>query len=106
MDKDCASCHEKDGDSMSLTFKRTGDMSAKQLQDVYHQNCIGCHADMAKAGQDTGPLESECRSCHNPKPDMVAKRQPINMDKSLHFRHISSKKSLFHSRTKIVALVT
>ena len=92
MDKDCASCHEKDGDSMSLTFKRTGDMTAKQLQDVYHQNCIGCHADMAKAGQDTGPLESECRTCHNPKPDMVAKRQPINMDKSLHFRHISSKK--------------
>jgi len=91
MDKDCATCHNSDQGSMDLTFKRTSDMSAKELQDMYHKNCVGCHADMANAGQDTGPLESECRTCHNPNPDMVAKRKPVDMDKSLHYRHISSK---------------
>lgn len=90
--KDCAVCHEKKDGIMSLEFMRTEDKSAKELQDIYHTNCVGCHADMAKAGQKTGPLESECRTCHNPKPEIAENRQPVGMDKSLHFRHISSKK--------------
>ncbi|MCT4536399.1 sulfate respiration complex hexadecaheme cytochrome HmcA [Halodesulfovibrio sp.] len=92
MNKDCASCHESTDGYMELTFKRTSDLSAKELQDLYHKNCVGCHVDMANSGMDTGPLESECRACHNPNPDAKAKVIPVQMDKALHERHISSKK--------------
>ncbi|OBQ52390.1 sulfate respiration complex hexadecaheme cytochrome HmcA [Halodesulfovibrio spirochaetisodalis] len=100
MNKDCASCHENKDGNMDLMFKRTGEMSAKELQNLYHQNCVGCHADMAKAGQDTGPLESECRTCHNPNPDVKASALPVNMDKSLHYKHISSKKIIVPQQDK------
>ncbi|MCG8529434.1 MAG: cytochrome C [Desulfovibrionales bacterium] len=88
--KDCATCHEVQDGTMSLFFKRTQNMSAEELQETYHKNCIGCHTDMAAAEKDTGPLESECRTCHDPRPDASAVQERVGMDASLHFRHISS----------------
>ncbi|QJB56851.1 sulfate respiration complex hexadecaheme cytochrome HmcA [Pseudodesulfovibrio sp. zrk46] len=86
--KDCASCHEKDADGkLSIKFKRLADDDADKIKLIYHENCIGCHQDMVAAGQKTGPLDGQCRSCHTAKPtesDWMA----IDMDKSLHYRHV------------------
>ncbi len=64
---DCEACHltNAEGD-MSEFFLRTENVSAKQLQDVYHDGCISCHANMVVDGQFSGPLASECRNCHLP----------------------------------------
>ncbi|MFV0422158.1 sulfate respiration complex hexadecaheme cytochrome HmcA [Oleidesulfovibrio sp.] len=90
-DKDCATCHKTVDGKMSLKFQRTEDQSADQLKTVYHENCIGCHTEMVNAGQDSGPIESECRSCHVAKPESDSAWIEIGMDKSLHFRHIDAK---------------
>ena len=108
--KDCTTCHpkenvvyspalkENDGYSplskedirLSPRFKRTlsaENMSQKDLMDLYHSNCLGCHRDMAGAGLKAGPVE-ECGYCHVSAPPSRSIRQPFGLDKSLHFRHV------------------
>lgn len=64
---DCETCHFTDAEGdMSYLFMRTEDVSAEQLKKIYHDGCITCHADMVAAGEFSGPLASECRSCHLP----------------------------------------
>jgi len=88
--KDCASCHEKDAKGkLSIKFKRLVDDDAEKIKTIYHENCIGCHKDMVAAGQKTGPLDGQCRSCHTAKP-VASDWQAIGMDKSLHFRHVAA----------------
>ena len=55
--------------------------------DIYHDNCIACHKEMRAAKEKTGPVV--CGECHVAKPVANA-WQPIDMDKSLHYRHVKA----------------
>ena len=84
--KDCATCHLTQNDRLSPKFKRLEDTSKKDLTDLYHENCLGCHKEMNAANQKTGPVE-ECGHCHTTEQRFISSRQPMGFDKSLHFRH-------------------
>lgn len=88
--KDCAACHKSKDGKMSLKFMRLEDTNSADLKKIYHENCIGCHTTLAKAGKKTGPQDGECRSCHNPKPKASSSWKEIALDKSLHYRHVAS----------------
>ncbi|MDR3639840.1 MAG: cytochrome c3 family protein [Humidesulfovibrio sp.] len=89
--KDCKACHlEKDG-QLVIKFKREKDTTKAEAKAVYHQNCIGCHTDMTKKGEKTGPLDGDCRSCHDAKSQIVSARQPAGFTNALHFRHSEAK---------------
>ena len=86
--KDCGSCHQpvKAGDtSYSFRFMDPGKVKPEGLKDFYHASCIGCHSSLGK-----GPRETECRSCHNPRPAVTSDWQDIGLDKVLHYKHVSS----------------
>ncbi len=88
--KDCASCHKKDADGkLSTKFMRLADENAGKIKEIYHSGCIGCHQSMADAGQETGPLDGQCRSCHTDKKQETAWKE-ISMDKSLHATHVKA----------------
>lgn len=91
MGKDCAACHNTVDGKLSLKFMRASDGSAEDLKKLYHDGCITCHAEQAAAGKPTGPLEGECRTCHNPRPVENTGWVESGMDKSLHYQHIASK---------------
>ena len=84
-DKDCAACHMKEKDRYSLKFKRSGDMDRQTLMDIYHGNCIGCHQEMNNENEVAGPVT--CGECHQKDPGIVAQQDPMEFDKSLHYRH-------------------
>ena len=92
--KDCSSCHQpvKAGDSSDYTFRYldSDKVKPKDLEKFYHKSCIGCHTEMSKSGTKSGPLEAECRSCHNPRPAVKAQWNDIGLDKVLHYKHIAS----------------
>lgn len=47
---------------------------------------------MASNNQKTGPLDGECRACHDTKLPFKAEQKPVKMgSKSLHYLHVSSK---------------
>lgn len=88
--KDCTACHEKDANGkLSIKFKRLEDKDADTIKEIYHSGCIGCHQEMVDAGQKSGALDGQCRTCHTTKPAPSA-WQPIGMDKSLHYRHVEA----------------
>lgn len=83
--KDCRACHTISDGRMSPKFKRTEDPDKKTVMDLYHDNCIACHSDNQKTGLHSGPVTcGECHVTDAPPPDI---RRPIQLDKSLHFRH-------------------
>ncbi len=98
--KDCAACHlsgksfemipdtlkdaVKGIDVMSPKFKRIKNAGRKEVMDIYHAECIGCHTDMTADGEKAGPMV--CGECHQ-KTLPPAVREPMGLDKSLHFRH-------------------
>jgi len=86
MNKDCTACHLKKDNRLSTKFKRLEDTGKNGLMDLYHESCLGCHKEMAAESQKTGPTE-ECGYCHRTDSLYISDRQPMGMDKSLHFRH-------------------
>ncbi len=88
---DCTTCHETDKNRLQPKFKRLGDENKGKVKDVYHNNCIGCHKELADQGQKTGPTEVACRECHVKSPEVASAWTPVGLDKSLHFRHLDSK---------------
>lgn len=89
--KDCTACHlVKDG-QMVVKFKREKDTTTAEVKAIYHKNCIGCHTDLAGKGQKAGPLDGDCRSCHDAKSKIVSAKQPAGFNNALHFRHSESK---------------
>jgi len=86
--KDCIACHPKEEGQLSPRFKRplSASVPKKDLMDLYHANCLGCHKEMTSAGQNTGPIE-ECGFCHIAEPSVGSTWQRISLDRSLHFRH-------------------
>ncbi|SNS14765.1 Class III cytochrome C family protein [Humidesulfovibrio mexicanus] len=88
---ECSACHlQKDG-KLLVRFKREQNASFAETKSVYHQNCIGCHTDLAAKGRKTGPQDGDCRSCHDARPRVVSVRQPAGFDNALHFRHSESR---------------
>lgn len=91
MGKDCAACHDSKDGKMSPKFKRLEDKSATEVQEIYHRNCISCHAEASAKGLKAGPQDGECRSCHNPNPTIVSSWKKVPSSKSTHYVHVSSK---------------
>ncbi len=86
--KDCLACHEKVDDKLSLKFKRSEDTSRQAVMDIYHDQCISCHKESAKPGAQSGPVT--CGACHLKDGASHSNRQPIGLDKSLHYRHVKA----------------
>lgn len=85
----CESCHTVTGNTVTAKFKRQEDTNAAEIKAIYHDNCIKCHTDTTKAGKKSGPGSEQCRTCHAGPAD--SSRTLISFDKSLHYRHSSSK---------------
>jgi hypothetical protein len=90
--KDCKTCHlfDKDKNRILYKFKRVEDTDKTTLIDNYHKNCIDCHTNkkFERQNEKTGPIT--CNECHVKEPSVISSRQPLFMDKSLHFRHIKA----------------
>jgi hypothetical protein len=89
--QDCATCHQKKGDDLVFMFKRIEAKDVEILTDIYHDNCAGCHTEMSAGGKASGPPAGECRVCHSDKPKAQSDWQPIQFNRSLHYRHEASK---------------
>ena len=88
----CESCHTVTGNTVTAKFKRQEDTNAAEIKAIYHDNCLKCHNDTTKAGKKSGPGSEQCRTCHAGPAE--TSRTPIAFDKSLHYRHSSSKMML------------
>lgn len=85
---DCKTCHKiKDG-KLSQIFMECQYTNGKDAMDTFHDNCIGCHKDIADKNQNTGPVA--CADCHNSDPEVLSSRQPMGIDNSLHSRHVKA----------------
>jgi mono/diheme cytochrome c family protein len=83
--KDCLACHpEKDG-KLVLTFKGSADLDKQAAMDLYHDNCIACHNEVARSGAQSGPVT--CGECHSDNMPPASHRQSMQMDKYLHYEH-------------------
>ena len=85
--KDCSACHLAEKGRMSFKYMRLEDTTKKAIMNVYHDNCIACHTDMRAAKEKSGPVV--CAECHVDK-QVASAWQPIEMDKSLHYRHVKA----------------
>ncbi|MEJ2041248.1 MAG: cytochrome c3 family protein [Desulfosarcinaceae bacterium] len=86
--KDCSACHPKGKKDFSLKFKRLEDADRETVRDIYHDNCISCHQETRQAGKASGPIT--CGQCHVENAAPAIDRRPIDLDKSLHYRHIKA----------------
>ena len=93
----CDACHVKDHQGISFRFKRKKNDPGTDYKALYHTECLACHAEMkgspparpeTRAG--TGPMEAQCRSCHNADTPRSSALLPLDFDRSLHFRHEST----------------
>ena len=98
MGKDCSTCHLPKSnkipgvfkeavegiDPLSPKFKRLEDTARREVMDVYHTFCIGCHTDMLREDRKTGPIT--CGGCHA-EAEVVSNRLEMGLDRSLHYRH-------------------
>jgi len=83
--KDCLACHKETEKGLSLKFKRVKDADKQKVMDIYHTECIGCHKENKAGNEKSGPIV--CAECHTSNPKYIAVQQPLDFDKSLHFRH-------------------
>jgi hypothetical protein len=89
LNQDCTACHETLEKGLSQKFKRVKETNKKVVMDIYHDQCIGCHEDIRKQGmQSSGPVT--CGECHVKSATAQSTRQPIALDKSLHYRHVKA----------------
>lgn len=86
--QDCSACHKSIKEKLSQKFMRLEDTDQEEIMNVYHNNCIGCHEETLTAGAKTGPVT--CGECHMEDPTITSSRQPMGMDKSLHYKHTKS----------------
>ncbi len=86
--KDCAICHLSEDERLSPKLKRLEDTGRKAVMNIYHNNCITCHAEILAAGEKAGPIL--CAECHREKPLIMSSRSPMGFDKSLHYRHFTA----------------
>ena len=90
--KDCSTCHLKKASGLyKFEFKETSTVIGDARKEMFHENCIGCHNEMRKEGEIAGPDTENCRGCHQELPETPLARMDLPFDKSLHYRHESSK---------------
>jgi hypothetical protein len=90
-EEDCTLCHVVQDDGyLSATYKPLLDAGEEEAMDLYHENCIGCHQEIAGEGAASGPVA--CGDCHRRQPVYVSSRQPFGFDSSLHHRHVEAAK--------------
>ena len=90
--KDCSTCHLKKAKGLyKFEFKETAAATGDARKEMFHENCIGCHNEMKKEGEVAGPDTENCRGCHQAFPETPLARMDLPFDKSLHYRHESSK---------------
>jgi len=85
---DCTACHLKLNGQIYPKFKRIEDTGRIEAMNVYHEGCISCHGKMNIEKEKTGPIA--CDDCHRKKNQYTSSRQPMGLDKSLHFRHLEA----------------
>jgi hypothetical protein len=83
--KDCTTCHLPQDSQLSTKFKRLQDNDKTEVMDIFHTQCIACHRQTAANREKSGPVS--CGGCHKEKISIGSSRQPMGMDKSLHYRH-------------------
>jgi hypothetical protein len=85
----CTACHETTKNGLSQKFKRVQDTNKEMVMEIYHDQCISCHKQSGKSGrQSSGPVT--CGECHVKDPKVQSTRQPMALDKSLHYRHVKA----------------
>jgi hypothetical protein len=70
---------------LSVKYMRLKDTGPQEVMNTYHDNCIGCHRRTAGAGEKSGP--QACGDCHREAVPIASSRQPMGLDRSLHYRH-------------------
>ncbi|MGD2038738.1 MAG: cytochrome c3 family protein, partial [Desulfobacterales bacterium] len=90
-DKKCSSCHLENERRFVFKYMRIEDGTTETDMVLYHENCTACHEETAAAGKPAGPITGDCRSCHNSSTFTESSWVPILFDKSLHYRHESSR---------------
>lgn len=88
---DCTACHLTKNGRIYPKFKRIADTDRVAVMNIYHEGCISCHGKMNVEREKTGPIE--CDDCHRKKDRYTSSRQPVGLDKSLHFRHMEASKN-------------
>ena len=85
----CLTCHDPEsGEDAGLvfTFKSQDGLSKDELKDLYHTQCLSCHADLESAHQPSGP--QVCGGCHvNEAPATEVPSHALEFDESLHTLH-------------------
>jgi hypothetical protein len=90
MDKGCETCHVRtETGKYYQKFLRVIDESKDEVMQLYHDNCISCHQELAQEGIESGPVT--CGECHQRDSKYVSTRQEIGFDRSLHHRHVKVK---------------
>ncbi|MFC1520988.1 sulfate respiration complex hexadecaheme cytochrome HmcA [Elusimicrobiota bacterium] len=94
--KDCNVCHLTDSannEYRSLKFLRNKETGKQEIMDLYHAKCVECHKERSDQGLEAGPATTnECGICHIREPKVSALRQDVELDKSLHYRHVKAHK--------------
>jgi hypothetical protein len=83
--KDCMTCHLSENNRLGPKFKRLKDTHKTEVMDIFHTQCTACHREMAANDEKSGPVS--CGDCHKEEITIRSSRQPMGMDKSLHYRH-------------------
>ncbi len=78
--KVCTTCHKGEADPTDLSkdhctvleeeLEESG--GPKKMAVFFHNTCKGCHLDMKKAGEKSGPVK--CSGCHSRKPAKEVKQ--------------------------------
>lgn len=89
-DNSCLSCHVAGDDGLVFLFKRSAIGDPQTDREIYHGNCMACHAERAAAGAASGPLSGNCRGCHSRTAQTADSWIPPAFSASLHYRHESA----------------
>ena len=85
----CLLCHEaRPGEDAGIffTFKGRDGLSREEIKDLYHTECINCHAEREVARKPTGP--QVCSGCHvNPTAVQFPSSHSVDFNPSLHTLH-------------------
>lgn len=82
---ECTTCHLEEKGALVPEFKRTKAQPADM--DLYHENCVACHVTTRAGDKPSGPIASQCRSCHDRRPTATVLHESMAFDRSLHYLH-------------------
>jgi hypothetical protein len=82
----CEACHPIGEKGLVPKLSATLEFVGRDgLIDSYHDACMSCHKDRARASLKSGPIT--CGECHVRRAPGVSGRSPMTFDYSLHGRH-------------------